>query len=104
LATSKKKKTSKKASKKKAEIVRGPEYDRERVASGHEVAAASANPAASLAGVIEEISTNVDGVTLSIIDGARAHLAVGDSATGPLTQADLSALRHALEQAIQQTY
>jgi hypothetical protein len=54
--------------------------------------------------VIEEIETNVDGVTLSIIDGARAHLAVGDSATGPLTQADLSALRHALEQAIQQTY
>jgi hypothetical protein len=103
LATSKAKKASKKASK-KAEPVRGPEFDRERVASGHEVAAASANPAASLAGVIEEISTNVDGVTLSIIDGARAHLAVGDSATGPLTQADLSALRHALEQAIQQTY
>ena len=89
--------------KRKAEVERVPGPER-ATKDAERVALAAANTAASKAGVIEEIETNVDGVSLAVIDGARAYLGVGKCATEALTQAELLALRQAIDRAVQSTY
>jgi hypothetical protein len=77
---------------------------RERTEEGKAVAKLAANPAASHAGTVDTIETNVDGVALVVYDGARAVLAVDGGTSGPLSQADLGALRAAIDRAVQFTY
>lgn len=93
----------------------GAEFNPARTPEGDRVAQTGANPAASRAGMIVELATpaseprpkgelGLSDVSLSVIDGARAVLKLGNQSTGNLTQADLITIRKQLDMAIQGSY
>lgn len=92
----------------------GAEFNPARTPEGERIAQTGANPAASRAGIIVNFATpssekrpkgelGLSDISLSVIDGSRAVLKVGNQETGHLTQADLITIRKQLDAVIQGT-
>jgi hypothetical protein len=93
----------------------GAEYNPARTEEGDKVAATAANPSASRAGLLVAYSVpnsedpnskelGLKDIQVSVVDGSRARLRLGNQETAPLDQDDILALQKTLAQIVQGVY